>query len=61
MDRRDKYESCYGPYRWSKSENGVDYAKCADPYCTRDHQDHVRKLNQDETVTDSCLICMEDH
>lgn len=57
MDRRKKVDLCYGPYRW----NGDEGAKCADPTCNRNHVDHIRKLNYDETLTKFCLICMTEH
>lgn len=57
MEHRARYDLCYGPYRW----NGDDGAKCADPFCRRNHVDHIRKTNFDETLTNFCLICMMDH
>ena len=65
MERRRSYESCYGPYRWvNNGPSGpteADMAWCSREGCTRAHQDHVRKLKDDESLTDFCLICMKDH
>lgn len=65
MERRGRYESCHGPYKWVNAgpvgPTEADMAWCGREGCNRKHQDHVRKLNNDESPTDFCLICMEDH